>query len=99
MSACAPDSLRIAISSVIALRPRTQLPRRSVACGASQSWLTWAPASDNPSAQWASLSRPATSVDVVVQEHRPHPQREIGLVEREVEQHVERRHAALARAR
>ena len=61
MSACAPESLRIAISSEIALRPRTQLPNRSVACGASHSWLTWAPASDKPTAQCGSLNNAATS--------------------------------------
>ena len=71
-------------------RSRTQLPRKSVAWGASQSWPTWAPASDRPERavlldraawrppRWSSLA--STQRD---------PQRQVGLVEGQVEHGVE----------
>ena len=53
-----------------ASRSRTQLPRKSVACGASHSWPTWAPASDRPSVQCSSTQQRGDLVGVVVGEDR-----------------------------
>ena len=91
MSACTPVSLRTAVSIGMRSRSRTQLPRKSVAWGASHSWPTCAPASDRPSVQCSSTSSLRDLVGVVVDEHARDPQREVGLVEREVEHRVERR--------
>ena len=91
MSACVPVSLRTAVSIGMSSRSRTQLPRRSVACG-RVAQLADVGAGVGETERAVLVDEELRDlVVVVVGEDRAHAQLEVGLVEREVEQRVERR--------